>query len=330
MRWCTKTPALPLLRIPLSLPIVPSTPVSPSSSSSSSNGGGGDGNSSGNSNTITSTISRSTRATTLHPTFHAGGTALACVAPVVVSVCRCNWLWVGSLFSSSISRARRATLRSAIYSHPVRSLPLPPPPPPTQSPSAPTPTITLPLAVSPSRVRVARPSEILKAVRACATRGWRGTENRGERKLRGSGLRVSPRADVCRPCPLACMFYEREKFIHTRARTHIHIITRIHTRVYFSSSWIRVYNIRVSWICWRIVNIFITLSNHFLSLRPFLTPLREGRVFATRKSVIGTAFLHRATWRCGDVRSRGQFSKWHTFIRERSSRQRVAAAKRTV
>lgn len=93
-------------------------------------------------------------------------------------------------------------------------------------------------------MRVARPSEILKAVRACATRGWRGTENRGERKLRGSGLRVSPRADVCRPCPLACASCEREKFIHTRASTHIHTYTlaRIHTRVYSRPSWIRVYH----------------------------------------------------------------------------------------
>lgn len=118
-------------------------------------------------------------------------------------------------------------MRSAIHSHPVLRLSLPRP---ILSPGAPTPAATLPLAVAPSRVRVAQPSEILKAVRACATRGWRGTENRGERKLRGSGLRVSPRADACRPCPLACASCEREKLIHARAlRAAAYIQIRIHT-----------------------------------------------------------------------------------------------------
>lgn len=106
------------------------------------------------------------------------------------------------------------------------------------SSGAPTPTATLPLAVAPSRVRVARPSEILKAVRACATWGWQGTENRGERKLRGSGLRVSPRADACRPCPLACASCEREKLIHARAymptqlHTYKHVCTYMYTHTH--------------------------------------------------------------------------------------------------
>lgn len=112
-------------------------------------------------------------------------------------------------------------------------------------PSAPTPAATLPLAVAPSRVRVAQPSEILKAVRACATRGWRGTENRGERKLRGSGLRVSPRADACRLYPLACAFCEREKLIYARALHTIHIQTYIHRRVIYIRARGRAHGIRV-------------------------------------------------------------------------------------